>query len=184
MKVTADSTEIGTSATDAHRPGVCPAWCTVTAGDLLEPYHFGPYGGVELSLAAPESTNICLRLERGLSAPGTYVTMVYQDQYIDLTLAEASALAGRLTTLVHQGAGAGPEGGEGARDHGLSCGCPDCDNDEAEPYCTECGGDVGIFIAHGDAWLHYRGEGTAADPVELFDAGHAPEVAWRPAGAR
>ncbi|HET9969810.1 MAG TPA: hypothetical protein VFQ68_16365 [Streptosporangiaceae bacterium] len=92
----------------------------------------------------------------------------------------------------------GPPGGEGAQCHGLSCGCPECDNDEPEPYCRAtvipapgsavppviCGAAVGLFIGHGDAWLHYRGEGTAADPVELYDAGHAPEVAWRPAGAR
>lgn len=58
------------------------------------------------------------------------------------------------------------------------------DEDDDEPYCYQCGSPVGIFIGHGDAWLHYRGEGTVADPVELFDAGHAPEVAWRPAGAR
>jgi len=55
---------------------------------------------------------------------------------------------------------------------------------EDEPYCGTCGAAVGIFISHRDAWLHYTGEGTAASPVELYDAGHAPEVAWRPAGAR
>ena len=56
--------------------------------------------------------------------------------------------------------------------------------DEDEPYCQACGAVVGIFIGHGDAWLHYTGEGTVASPVELYDAGHAPEVAWRPAGAQ
>jgi hypothetical protein len=77
-----------------------------------------------------------------------------------------------------------PQGHEGAAVHGLSCGCPDCDNDEDEPFCWTCGARVGIFIGHGEAWLHYRGEGTAADPVELYDAGHVPDVGWRPAGAR
>jgi len=43
---------------------------------------------------------------------------------------------------------------------------------------------VGIFYAHGDAWQHYTGDGTAASPVELFDAGHEPVVAWRESGAR
>ena len=57
------------------------------------------------------------------------------------------------------------------------------DEDDFEPYCSACGATVGIFIGHGDAWLHYTGEGTVANPVELFDAGHAPVVAWRPAGA-
>jgi hypothetical protein len=56
--------------------------------------------------------------------------------------------------------------------------------DDFETYCRVCGAEVGIFIGHGDAWLHYRGEGTVADPVELYDAGHAPEVDWRPAGGQ
>ena len=56
-------------------------------------------------------------------------------------------------------------------------------NDDPEPYCTTCGAKAGIFIAHGDAWLHYTGEGTVASPVELYDAGHEPVIAWRPVGA-
>ncbi|MGH3225580.1 MAG: hypothetical protein ACRDPY_44035 [Streptosporangiaceae bacterium] len=55
---------------------------------------------------------------------------------------------------------------------------------EDEPYCYTCGLPVGIFQGHGDGWHHWRGKGTAENPVELYDAGHAPEVAWRPAGAR
>ena len=58
------------------------------------------------------------------------------------------------------------------------------DEDEDQPYCRACGSEVGIFMGHGEAWLHYRGEGAAENPVELFDPGHTPEVAWRPAGAR
>lgn len=56
--------------------------------------------------------------------------------------------------------------------------------DDEETFCRTCGSPVGIFLGHGDAWRHFRGEGTAASPVELFDAGHAPEVAWRPAGVQ
>lgn len=56
--------------------------------------------------------------------------------------------------------------------------------DDEEPYCETCGASVGIFHGRGDAWLHYRGEGTVASPVELFDAGHEPVIAWRPAVAR
>ncbi|HET6192236.1 MAG TPA: hypothetical protein VFE59_35160 [Trebonia sp.] len=56
--------------------------------------------------------------------------------------------------------------------------------DDDEPYCVTCGAKVGIFYAHGDAWLHYTGEGTAASLVDLYDAGHEPVIAWRPAGAR
>lgn len=52
-------------------------------------------------------------------------------------------------------------------------------DDDPEPYCSACGANIGIFIVHGDAWLHYAGEGTAASPVELFDAGHEPVIAWR-----
>ena len=57
-------------------------------------------------------------------------------------------------------------------------------DDDPEPYCTACGSDVGIFIGHGDAWLHYSGEGTVESPVDLYDAGHAPVVAWREAVAQ
>ncbi len=50
--------------------------------------------------------------------------------------------------------------------------------DGLEPYCAECGAWIGHFIGHGDGWHHFRGEGTPEHPTELFDAGHAPEVAW------
>jgi hypothetical protein len=50
--------------------------------------------------------------------------------------------------------------------------------DGLEPYCAECGAWVGIFRGHGDGWHHWRGRGTAASPVELYDAGHEPVVAW------
>ena len=56
--------------------------------------------------------------------------------------------------------------------------------DEDEPYCSTCGQPVGIFRGHGAGWHHWRGEATIESPVELYDAGHAPEPAWRPAGAR
>lgn len=56
----------------------------------------------------------------------------------------------------------------------------DQDGDE-EPYCSTCGASVGIFHGRGDAWLHYTGEGTVASPVELYDAGHEPLIAWREA---
>jgi len=53
-----------------------------------------------------------------------------------------------------------------------------------EPYCSVCEASIGVFHGHGDAWLHYTGQGTAASPVELFDAGHEPVIAWRLAGGR
>jgi hypothetical protein len=58
------------------------------------------------------------------------------------------------------------------------------DDDDEETYCSVCEASIGVFHGHGDAWLHYTGEGTAASPVELFDAGHEPVIAWRLAGAR
>jgi hypothetical protein len=57
-------------------------------------------------------------------------------------------------------------------------------DDDPEPYCSACGASIGVFIGHGDAWLHYTGQGTVESPVELFDAGHEPVIAWREAGAR
>jgi hypothetical protein len=55
----------------------------------------------------------------------------------------------------------------------------EAEDDDEEPYCSTCGSPVGIFRGHGPAWWHFRGEGTAASPVELFSADHAPEIAWR-----
>jgi len=51
-----------------------------------------------------------------------------------------------------------------------------------EPYCTICGADVGIFLRFGLDWRHYRGDGTVSQ-IELFEADHAPVIAWRLASA-
>jgi hypothetical protein len=51
--------------------------------------------------------------------------------------------------------------------------------DDPEPYCIVCGADVGIFLRFGLDWRHYRGDGTVIGEIELFDAGHAPIIAWR-----
>jgi hypothetical protein len=58
----------------------------------------------------------------------------------------------------------------------------DDEEDDAEPYCLTCGEWVHMF--HGvKGWRHFRGEGTVASPVVLYDAGHEPAVAWTvPAG--
>jgi hypothetical protein len=59
---------------------------------------------------------------------------------------------------------------------------PDPDaGEDAEPCCAECGADIGIFLRFGLDWRHYRGNGTTAGRIEVFDAGHVPIVAWRPA---
>ena len=44
--------------------------------------------------------------------------------------------------------------------------------------CSTCGAQIGMFIGR-QGWQHYRGEGTAASPVEIYDAGHEAT----PAGA-
>ncbi len=102
-----------------------------------------------------------------------------------VALARAQILLADLAAVVERRAAAdvAPEAAEPEDDEDQDDEDQD-DDDEDEPFCTECGADVGIFIGHGDAWLHYTGEGTVASPVELYDAGHAPVVAWRPAGAR
>jgi hypothetical protein len=69
------------------------------------------------------------------------------------------------------------------------------EDDDEEPYCCAviaqapgtpvppviCNAAVGIFHGHGDGWHHYRGDGTADNPNELYDAGHEPVIAWREA---
>jgi hypothetical protein len=67
---------------------------------------------------------------------------------------------------------------------------PEDDDDavtDLAPYCGRCGGDLGIFLRFGLDWRHYSGSGL--DDIELYEPGHAPELAWRapvtavPAGA-
>src|SRR2546423_707318 len=58
------------------------------------------------------------------------------------------------------------------------------DLDDETYFCSTCGGTISIFIGHGDGWQHYRGQGTAASPVELYDAGHEATFAVVAGGAR
>jgi hypothetical protein len=51
--------------------------------------------------------------------------------------------------------------------------------DEAEPCCAQCGASIGIFLAHGLAWQHYRGDGITAGEQAVFFPGHEPVVSWR-----
>jgi hypothetical protein len=46
------------------------------------------------------------------------------------------------------------------------------------PVCARCGSDIGIFIKFGLDWRHYRDD-AALGKAEIFDPGHAPELAWR-----
>jgi hypothetical protein len=49
---------------------------------------------------------------------------------------------------------------------------------EAEPLCSACGAPVGLFPDRGPGWKHYRGDGAASGRHEVYQPGHAPEVAW------
>ena len=54
-----------------------------------------------------------------------------------------------------------------------------------EPFCMLCGAPVGIFLAHGREYRHYRGVLTATSKPRPYKADHAPVIAWRPlTGAR
>jgi hypothetical protein len=52
------------------------------------------------------------------------------------------------------------------------------EDDQAEPLCTTCRAPVAIFPDLGPQWRHYRGDRAAAGRHEVYDPGHAPEVAW------
>jgi hypothetical protein len=56
-----------------------------------------------------------------------------------------------------------------------------CEKERA-PVCGRCGADIGIFVKFGLDWRHYR-EGAALGQAEIFDPGHAPELAWRLPGS-
>lgn len=61
-------------------------------------------------------------------------------------------------------------------------GVPDAGED-AEPYCVQCGQDVGIFLRFGLGWRHFRSiDATVGVAYEIIDAGHEPVVAWRAVG--
>ncbi len=50
---------------------------------------------------------------------------------------------------------------------------------EPEPFCAECGSDIGIFLRFGLDWRHFRGDSTTIGQIELFDPGHRVVIAWR-----
>ena len=67
-------------------------------------------------------------------------------------------------------------GGEGQED--------EAEDDHWRDYnyaCSTCGARIGVFIGR-DGWQHYRGEGTVASPVEIYDAGHEAALAERLGG--
>jgi hypothetical protein len=53
------------------------------------------------------------------------------------------------------------------------------EEEDLEPYCSECNARVGVFTAHGSEWLHYTGDPATAD-VRPYKADHFTVVRWRP----
>ena len=43
--------------------------------------------------------------------------------------------------------------------------------DDTDYTCATCSATVGMFIGR-EGWHHFRGAGTVASPVELYDPGH------------
>ena len=50
--------------------------------------------------------------------------------------------------------------------------------DEIIPLCRHCGALVAIFPDHGLHWQHFRGDLVTSGGQQIYDAGHAAEVAW------
>lgn len=50
---------------------------------------------------------------------------------------------------------------------------------DPEPYCLTCQVPIGIFLARGRDWLHYRGD--AVGKAQPYEAGHDIVIGWRPA---
>jgi hypothetical protein len=45
---------------------------------------------------------------------------------------------------------------------------------EPEPRCARCRATIGIFVSHGLAYQHYRGDGVTVGGQEIFFPGHEP----------
>jgi hypothetical protein len=56
------------------------------------------------------------------------------------------------------------------------------EDEEPVPVCRECGAPVGIFLADGLLWEHFRGDGITSGAQEIYDPGHPAEVTWLLAG--
>jgi hypothetical protein len=52
------------------------------------------------------------------------------------------------------------------------------EDEEPIPVCRQCGALVGIFLAHGLQWQHFRGDGTTSGTQEIHDPGHPAQVTW------
>ncbi len=52
----------------------------------------------------------------------------------------------------------------------------DHEDDDLEPYCSRCDAGIAIFWGR-DGWHHWRL--ANGGQIEIYDADHAPAVAWR-----
>lgn len=52
------------------------------------------------------------------------------------------------------------------------------EEDEAIPLCRQCGALVAIFPDRGLHWQHFRGALITSGSQQIYDPGHAAEVAW------
>lgn len=51
---------------------------------------------------------------------------------------------------------------------------------DQEPFCLKCNAPVGVFLAHGSEYRHYRGIITATSKPRPYRSDHTPVVGWRP----
>jgi hypothetical protein len=52
------------------------------------------------------------------------------------------------------------------------------EDEEPLPVCRQCGAPVGIFLAHGLRWQHFRGDGATSGTQDIYDPGHPAEATW------
>jgi hypothetical protein len=52
------------------------------------------------------------------------------------------------------------------------------EDEEPIPVCRQCGAPVGIFLAHGLRWQHFRGQDSASGTQKIYHPGHPAEVGW------
>jgi len=52
------------------------------------------------------------------------------------------------------------------------------EDDEPFPVCRGCGASVGIFLAHGLRWQHFRGDAATSGTQEIYDPGHPAQATW------
>jgi hypothetical protein len=98
-----------------------------------------------------------------------------QDRMDRLAATSAEEMAFALAFLI----GFAPETFDAILDAAEPCSDDLVGPDEVEPRCAECGARIGIFLAHGLAWQHYRGDGTMVGEQEIYSPGHEPVVSWR-----